>query len=127
MKFLKLTTLIDRGGLDLNQIVSDDELKETLETSGAVMTFIRYANGQDGLFNFGLEKREMVVFVLERLGIDTSKPFFVNGIEFNTYEYGYLEMSGVLDPNYAVLPIYKMKQVFDSYGLNFDWKDTNNS
>lgn len=106
-----------------DNITSSHDGMEANSIAHSLEKFIRYANGEYGASGFGNEDREVTLDILNILGIDTSKEFIVNGTKFNTIDHGRLEMSGVINSSFTYLPAYKMKQLFDSYGLEFDWGD----
>lgn len=105
-----------------DSLYSTEKYKHAGSLSAALNKFIRYANGQNGSLGFDDEMRKLVTSVLEKMGIDTTKVFKVNGTSFSTTENnrGTLEKVGS-NPYYSMIPEYMMKQVLESYDSNAKW------
>lgn len=105
--------------------VNGSVFEDAITTASALDRFIKYANGQSGSLGFDNDKRSSVVSLLNKIGIDTSKEFYVNGTAFNTSDYKRLEKSGVVNPTFTLIPEYQMKlkidQLVKNYGIDFDW------
>ena len=103
---------------------SDDKFRSAGQTAAALNKFIRYANDQNGSFGFDDEQRKLVATVLEKLGIDTSREFIVNGTAFTTSENnrGVLEKVGY-DHRYGLgmLPTHMWEEVLNRYDANSKW------
>ena len=117
---IKLSIMHNMVKANFNGPVTDDQAQEAQDLAYSLDLLIKYANDQSGALNFDTDKRNQVSSLLRKLGLDTNQPVTINETEFNTKDHGFLEKSGVLDLNFTRIPTYQMKQIYESYGFEFD-------